>query len=130
MGMKSHVCNMVASINNGQLAKKAFITQPFKNVSKSILDVLWDEGFILGYKVSKQSPKTLKIYLKYQNGVSAINLIKMLSKPSLKLHYSIKQLWKLNSNNGLIILSTDRGIMSNIQCKKYNIGGEPFIIVK
>ena len=118
---------MISTINNGQLAKKSFVLQSSKKLSKKILNVLWDEGFILGYKESFHS---LKIYLKYQNGSPAISLIKNLSKPSLRIYYSVKQLWKLNSNNGIIILSTNKGFLSDKECKKRNLGGEPFIIVK
>ena len=118
---------MISTISNGQLAKKSFVIQPSKESSKKILNILWDEGFILGYK---ESCNALKIYLKYQNGLPVITLIKNLSKPSLRIYYSVNQLWKLNSNNGLIILSTNKGFMTDKECKKKNIGGEPFIIVK
>jgi len=121
---------MVSTISNGQLAKKAFVFQSKKKACESILNVLWDEGFILGYKTSKTSPNTLKIFLKYQNGNPVISLIKMVSKPSLRVYYSIKQLWKLDSSKGLIILSTNKGFMSNVECKKKTLGGEPFLIVK
>lgn len=118
---------MISTISNGQLAKKSFVTQSSKKSSKKILNVLWDEGFILGYK---EYSNYLKIYLKYQNGLPVITLIKILSKPSLRIYYSVKQLWKLNSNNGLIILSTNKGFMTDQDCKKKKIGGEPFIIIK
>ena len=125
--MNNHICNMISTISNGQLAKKSFVMQSAKKSSKKILNVLWDEGFILGYKESMNS---LKIYLKYKNGLPVISLIKIFSKPSLRVYYSVKQLWKLNSNNGLIILSTNKGFMSDKECKKKNLGGELFIIVK
>lgn len=54
----------------------------------------------------------------------------MISKPSLRIYYSVKQLWKLDPSQGTIILSTNKGIMSINQCKKLKIGGEPFIIIK
>lgn len=125
--MNNHICSMVSTINNGQLAKKSFVIQSSKTSSKKILNVLWDEGFILGYKESFNS---LKIYLKYQNGLPVITLIKVISKPSLRVYYSVKQLWKIKSNNGLIILSTNKGFMSDIECKQKNLGGEPCIIIK
>ena len=106
---------MISAINNGQLAKKFFVIHSYKKASKKILNILWDEGFILGYKESFNS---LKIFLKYQNGKPSIALIKILSKPSLKVYFSVNQLWKLNFNNGLIILSTNKGFMSDRECKK------------
>ena len=121
---------MISSINNGQMSKKAFVLMQKKKMCEGILNVLWDEGFILGYKNSKTNLNNIKIFLKYQNGSPAINNLKVLSKPSLRYYYSVKQLWKLDSNQGIIILSTNQGILSQNNCKKKNIGGEPILIVK
>jgi len=121
---------MVASIKNGQLAKKAYINQRRKKTCESVLNVLWDEGFISGYKTSKNNPNVLKIFLKYKRNIPAINSIKVLSKPSLRIYYSLKQLWKLDSSKGVIIVSTNKGFMSLNDCKQQKLGGEPFIIVK
>ena len=128
--MKNHLYNMIANIRNGQIVNKSFILQSKKNICESLLNVLWDEGFILGYKISGNNPNVLKIFLKYKNGKPAINSLKLISKPGLRVYYSVKQLWKLNTNNGIIILSTNKGIMSINECKKLNLGGEPILIVK
>lgn len=128
--MSKHISNMISTINNGQLAKKAFVLLPKQKVCENILNVLWNEGFILGYRISKTNIKIIKIYLKYQNGTSSIAVLKMLSKPSLKLYYSVKQLWKIDSSKGLIIMSTNKGFMTSIECKKQILGGEPVILIK
>lgn len=119
---------MIATIKNGQLSKKAYVNQTRKKTCEFVLNILWDEGFISGYKVSNSNQ--LKIFLKYSNGKPAITSIKLLTKPSLKLNYSLKQLWKINSSEGLLIVSTDKGFMSINDCKKYKIGGIPVLIVK
>ena len=128
--MSKHISNMISTINNGQLAKKAFVLIPKQKVCENILNVLWNEGFILGYRISKTNIKIIKIYLKYQNGTSSIAVLKMLSKPSLKLYYSVKQLWKIDSSKGLIIMSTNKGFMTSTECKKQVLGGEPIIVIK
>jgi|TARA_B110000967_G_C18901297_1_gene575455 small subunit ribosomal protein S8 len=128
--MKNHLYNMIASIKNGQSAKKAYINQIRKKTCESVLNVLWDEGFISGYKTSKSNPNVLKIFLKYKSKKPVINSIKVLSKPSLRIYYSLKQLWKLDSSKGVIIISTNKGFMSLNDCKQQKLGGEPFIIVK
>ena len=120
---------MVSTISNGQLAKKAFVFQSKKKACESILNVLWDEGFILGYKNSPSS-SYLYVYLKYKGKLPTIRSLKSVSKPSLRVYYSVKQLWKINSNQGLLILSTNRGLLSLSSCKKLKIGGEPVIVVK
>ena len=128
--MSKHIYNMVSIINNGQSVKKPFVLQLKKKSCEKILNVLWDEGFILGYKIQKKNPNFIKIFLKYQKGVPSISKFKMLSKPSLRVYYSAKQLWKLKDGDGLLILSTNKGFMTSSSCKKYILGGEPFITIK
>jgi len=124
--MKHYLWNMFANIKNGQLAKRKFISQQKKKVCESFLKILWDEEFILGY--SKEGNK-LKIFLKYHKGRPAINSLKLLSRPGRRVYYTAKQLWKFNSSKGVIILSTNQGLKSLVDCKKLRIGGEPFLVL-
>ena len=128
--MNKQICDMFSNINNSQLAKKKYVLQLRKKNCEQILNSLWDEGFILGYKLSKNNPNFLKIFLKYHKGHSAINSIKLISKPSLRVYYSLKKLWKLDSSQGVILISTNQGVMSDSECKKKKIGGEPLILIK
>ena len=128
--MKNHLWNSVASIKNGLLVKKPFVKTPYTKIVEMLLNLLWSEGFILGYKILKTNPKTLKIFLKYKKGKPVINSIKSVSKPSLRIYYSVKQLWKFDFNQGLLLLSTSKGFLSITECKKLKIGGEPFFILK
>ena len=127
--MKNYLWNMFANIKNGQLAKRSFIFQTRKKICESFLKVLWYEGFILGYKIDSKNPNKFKIFLKYKNGRPAINSLKLISKPGRRVYYSIKQIWKIDSNKSFIIFSTNRGLKSIIDCKKLKIGGEPFIVI-
>ena len=121
---------MFANIKNGQIAKKSVIIQTRKIICEKILKILWDEGFITGYKVSSKNNKKLEIFLKYQkNGKPSINSFKTVSKPGKRIYYSAKQIWKIDSNKFFLILSTHKGFKSITQCKKNNIGGEPFLII-
>jgi small subunit ribosomal protein S8 len=121
---------MFSNIKNGQLAKKSVITQRRKNICESFLKILWDEGFILGYKVSQLDSNQLEIFLKYtHSGDPAIRSIKFISKPGKRVYYSVKQIWKINSSKAFIIFSTNKGLKSIDQCKKEKIGGEPFLII-
>lgn len=120
---------MFANIKNGQLAQKPFVLQTRKKICEAFLNILWDEGFILGYRIYKKNSNIIKIFLKYKNGRAAINSIKFISKPGRRVFYSTKQLWKIDSNKTFTILSTNKGILSIVTCKKLNIGGEPFVII-
>lgn len=121
---------MFANLKNGQLAKRSFIYQTRKKICESFLKILWQEGFILGYKIDSDNRNKLKIFLKYKNGQPVINSLKLISKPSRRIYYSTKQIWKIDSSKSFIIFSTNKGLKSIIDCKKLKTGGEPFIVIK
>jgi small subunit ribosomal protein S8 len=127
--MKNYLWNMFANIQNGQLVKRTFIVQDKKKICEAFLNILWDEGFISGYKILENDSNKLKIILKYNNGKPVINSLKFMSKPGRKIYYSLKQLWKIDSTKTFLILSTNRGLKSIVDCKKLKIGGKPFVII-
>lgn len=120
---------MFANIKNGQLSRRNIIFQKRKKICENFLKILWSEGFILGYEIDENNLNRIKIFLKYHKNKPAIYSIKLLSKPSRRVHYSAKQIWKLESNKSFIIFSTNKGLKSIMECKKLQIGGEPFISI-
>jgi len=120
---------MFANVKKGQLAKRNFILNERKKICESFLRILWNEGFILGYKIDSNNSNKLKIFLKYKNGKPVISSIKLISKPSLRVYYSIKQIWKIDSSKSFVIFSTNKGLKSIVECKKLKIGGEPYIVI-
>lgn len=128
--MKNYLWNMFTNIKNGQMAKKSIVIGSRKNICEHSLKVLWNEGFISGYRVSNKNENQLEIFLKYtKNGTPVINSLKFLSKPGQRIYYSAKQIWKLDSSKTFIIFSTSNGLMSINECKKNKIGGEPLVII-
>jgi ribosomal protein S8 len=128
--MNHYLLNMFTNIQNGQIAKRSFILQRRKKICEVFLKILWIEGFIIGYTVFKKNQKKIKIFLKYKNKKSAINNIKIISKPSCRIFYTLNDIYKFASNNNsLIIIFTSKGIKSLTECKKYKIGGEPFVLI-
>jgi small subunit ribosomal protein S8 len=120
---------MLAHIKNGQKANKSYILHPRKKNDALILNILWEEGFILGYKISKKNSNMFEIFLKYKQGIPVIKHLISITKPSCRVYCSSKQLWKFNSNLGLFIISTNKGILSLNACKKINIGGELLLLI-
>jgi small subunit ribosomal protein S8 len=121
---------MFANIKNGQMAKKSVIIESRKNSNESFLKILWDEGFISGYRIFALNDQKIEIFLKYtRTGKPVINCLKSVSKPGQRLYYSAKQIWKLDSTKTFIIFSTNQGLKTINQCKKNKIGGEPLIII-
>jgi small subunit ribosomal protein S8 len=129
--MKNYFWNMFSNIKNGQLAKSPSVIHPKKKICEEFLKVLWDNGFIIGYKnIYIKNKSYLEIFLKYDNkGLPSINALKLITKPGHRQYYTIKQLWKIKPHNSIIIISTTKGLKTDTQCKKEKIGGEPFIII-
>lgn len=128
--MKGYLWNMLNSIKNGQLAKKDTIVQQRKKINEAILKILWNEGFILGYRNLPYLDK-LEIFLKYsKTGKPIINSLKFISKPGQRIYYSSSQIWKIDSSKIFIIFSTNKGLKSIFECKKEKIGGEPIVLIK
>jgi small subunit ribosomal protein S8 len=110
-------------LKNGQTVKKAFVLSENTKICKSLLEILWDEGYILGYKVLPTENK-LKIYLKYKKGVPVIRSIESISRPGLRVYCSLKDLERFRS---FIIVSTNLGLRTLYQCRRLKVGGEPII---
>ena len=128
--MKNIFKNAIIDLKNGQISKRNFIFQPNTKVTIALLNILWNEGFILGYKVYHLNSKFLKVFLKYRKNRPAINSIRLISKPGRRIYHTISQLWKLNSKKELLILSTSKGLMTIDECKKICIGGQLLFIIK
>lgn len=112
--------NLFSKIKNGYLAKKSKIVQQKSKQSINILNILVKEGFIKSYKIN--SKNQLDIYLKYKNNKAVITEIKRLSKPGKRVYINNKDLYK--KKTGFYILSTSTGILTDLQAKKLNVGGE------
>ena len=127
--MKHHLWNMFANLKNGQLSKKPFIFQKKTTICSRILNILWDEGFILGYKIYSDNLDFFIVFLKYIKTKPCITYIRGISKPSNRIYLSIKGIWKIQSEPGLYILSTDKGVLSLKNCKRLNVGGELLVFL-
>ena len=112
--------NLFSKIKNGYLAKKSKIVQQKSKQNINILNILIKEGFIKSYKIN--SKNQLDIYLKYKKDKAVINKINRLSKPGKRLYIMNKDLYK--KKTGLYIISTSIGLLTDLQAKKLNVGGE------
>lgn len=128
--MNNSLWSISTNLKNHQNSKRNFIYQPKTKLIIAFLNVLWNEGFILGYKVSTLNSNLLKIFLKYKNGDPVINSIKFILKPSHQIYYSVPQLWKLDSKKSFTLLTTQKGLMTIYECKKSQIGGKPLFLIK
>jgi small subunit ribosomal protein S8 len=121
------VNNLISNIKNAQMSKKSVIFCVRNKFCEQLLNLFWDKGLIIGYKLTYKNK--LKIYLKYKKQKPSINFIKLLSKPSQKIYYSVLQLSKINFDNCLLIFSTNKGLKTLLECKKQNSGGKLILIL-
>ena len=118
--------DMFSRIRNGQLRSLNSIEIPSSNFRRNILDILKREGYINDYFIEKNDYNkiTLKITLKYYEGDPVIKEIKRISKPGRRVYSRATSIPKVMNGLGLAILSTPKGVMSDTDAKKNNVGGE------
>jgi small subunit ribosomal protein S8 len=124
------ISDLVARLNNAITRKKADLLVPNTKVTKNILNVLEDQGFIRGYQL--KSNNSLIINLKYYKNNSVVNSLKVVSKPSKRIYFSKEEIiqWK-NQNNkfDVLLISTNRGILTHQEALNLNLGGEILISI-
>lgn len=124
--MTNHaVSELVCSLKNGQLARKGKIVSKFSKMKQSILDILKREGYIKDFQIVKgDSFDTIEIELAYHNGQAVIKEIDVISKPGQRKYATTDEIPVVYNGLGMVILSTSKGVLSDIEAKDVNAGGE------
>ena len=126
MAFTDPIGDMFSRIRNGQLRSLSSIIIPSSNFRKNILEILKNEGYIRDFFIEKSENNkiSLKISLKYFDGQPVIKEIKRISRPGRRIFSSAESLPKINNGLGIAIVSTPKGVMSDAEARKNNIGGE------
>ncbi|MCC1497534.1 30S ribosomal protein S8 [Alcanivorax sp. 1008] len=125
MSMQDTLADMFTRIRNAQMAKKADVEMPSSTTKAAVAKVLQDEGYIGDYKVTGEAGKPiLSIDLKYFEGKPVIERIKRVSTPGLRIYKSAGDIPKVKDGLGVMIVSTNQGIMTDRAARKANVGGE------
>ena len=128
--MSSHICNLIVSLKNGYLAKKQKITITNTSLGRELLDLLWDEGVILGYAVDRKE-NSVDIFLKYAGfGTPASTSATVISRPGRKVYSSHEQLCKMRQSNSLTVISTNKGLKSLDYCLRNRLGGMLIVVLR
>lgn len=124
--MTDPISDMLTRIRNAQAVHKPKVTVPFSKMKWALLDILKQNGFIKEIeKIGRGEKKTIEISLKYRaDGSPRINLLKRISKPSRRIYLKAKDIWSFKHGTGLLIVSTPKGLMTDKEAKKQNLGGE------
>ena len=125
MSLSDPIGDMIARIKNAQLRNHKKVQLPSSKFKVKIAEVLKSEGYIIDYKVSQETNKPyLEISLKYHSGNPVISSIQRVSKPGRRVFSRAESLPKINNGLGIAIISTPKGVMTDIDARKQKIGGE------
>ncbi len=125
--MTDTVADYLTRVRNAIMAKHKVVEIPASNLKKDITKVLHDKGYILNYKFEDQTAQgTIKIALKYHpvTKVSAIRKLQRVSKPGLRKYSGAKDTPRVLNGLGVAIISTSKGVMTDKEARKQNVGGE------
>ena len=127
MQISDTIADMLTRIRNANAAKHDTVDIPASNMKKAIAQILVDEGYVKNYQVIEDGKQgIIRVTLKYQ-GASKTQVLKGLrrvSKPGLRIYSSKEDMPKVMKGIGTAIVSTSRGVMTDKQARKENVGGE------
>ena len=125
MSLSDPIGDMIARVKNAQARSHKKVDLPSSNFKVKIAGILKNEGFIRDYKVnSKENRSILSLELKYHSGNPVINAFERVSKPGRRIFSSANSLPKINNGLGIAIISTPKGVMTDIDARKEKVGGE------
>ena len=118
--------DMLTRIRNGQMRNLSQVKIPASNFRGKILDVLVKEGYIKDYKPLKDenNKPNFKVDLKYNLGNPVISTIVRISRPGRRIYSRAESIPKINNGLGISIVSTSKGIMTDSDARRQNVGGE------
>ena len=131
MQMSDVIADMLTRIRNANNAKHMSVDVPASKMKKSIAQILLDEGYIKSYEVVEDGKQgIIRIQLKYAQGKQkVIRGIKRVSKPGLRIYASCEDMPKVMNGLGVAIVSTSKGVMTDKEARKANVGGEVLCFV-
>jgi small subunit ribosomal protein S8 len=126
MNITDPIADLLTRIRNASRAKHATVDVPASNMKKAIAQILVDEGYIKDFTVTEDAKQgVISITLKYtETGASVITGLRRVSKPGLRIYTSCEDMPKVMRGIGTAIISTPKGVMTDRQARKENVGGE------
>ena len=126
MQITDTIADLLTRIRNASTARHETVDVPASNMKKAIVQILLDEGYIKSFAVVEDGKQgMIEITLKYgANKASAITGLRRVSKPGLRIYTNCEDMPKVMKGLGIAILSTSKGIMTDKDARKANVGGE------
>ena len=131
MHITDPIADMLTRIRNANSAKHEIVDIPASNMKKAIAQILLDEGYIASYKViDDEKQGVIRVTLKYgENKSQVITGLRRVSKPGLRIYSNVEDMPKVMKGLGIAIVSTSKGIMTDREARKLNVGGEVLAFV-
>lgn len=122
--MTDPIADMLSRIRNATRAFLPSVEMPYSKIKESIANTLKQEGYVADVTVEGQAVKKLKIKLKYDGKRGAIEGIRRVSRPGIRRYAGAVDMPRVLAGLGITIVSTSEGVMTGMQAKKKNVGGE------
>ena len=131
MQITDPIADLLTRIRNANTAKHDTVDIPASNMKKAIAQILLDDGYIKSFQVVEDGKQgIIRITLKYgENKSKVITGLRRVSKPGLRIYTSCEDMPKVMRGLGIAILSTSKGLMTDKQARKENVGGEVLAFV-
>ena len=130
MQMSDVIADMLTRIRNANNAKHESVDVPASNMKKAIADILVKEGYVKGYQIVEDGKQgIIRVTLKYNGMEKVIKGLRRVSKPGLRIYASCEDMPRVMNGLGVAIVSTSKGIMTDKEARKNNIGGEVIAFV-
>lgn len=125
MPVTDQIADYLTRIRNAGAAGHKTVLIPGSKLKVAISEILKEQGYIADYEEIKEGVQaTIKVALRYYNREPAIKDIKRMSKPGRRVYASADNLPRINNGLGIAIISTSKGVMTEKQARKFNVGGE------
>jgi small subunit ribosomal protein S8 len=118
------IADMLTRIRNAGRALLPTVEIPHSRVKESVAAILKKEGYIADMTVEKNRFKTIKLRLKYQGKKNVIEGLRRVSKPGLRNYVGAREIPRVLGGLGVAVISTSQGVMTGVQARKQNLGGE------
>ena len=124
MNTTDPIADMLTRIRNANQERHIAVDIPYSKVKKAIADILVAEGFVESMDILQETYKTIRLTLKYDNKTRVLQGLKRISKPGLRIYANAEELPRVLNGLGIAIISTSKGIMTDKDARKENVGGE------
>ena len=126
MQITDSIADLLTRIRNANSAKHDTVEVPASNMKKAICQILQDEGYIKNFTTIEDGKQgMIKITLKYGEGKTpVISGLRRVSKPGLRIYSNVEDMPKVMKGLGIAVISTSKGVMTDRQTRKENVGGE------